>query len=102
MGGDEDWGSSSSGSNDHNEIEEDDDDHDNDNENTSLQRATSAWNRMFNGQSQLELAREEILPFTIGQRLGGGGVGVVHETHIYGVPVALKRTYAPNYSSAAE
>ena len=95
MGGDEDWGSSSSESNDHDEIEEDDgdNDNDNDNENASLQRATAAWNRMFNGQSQLELAREEILPFTIGQRLGGGGVGVVHETHIYGVPVALKRTY---------
>jgi len=68
-------------------------------EDSTPQSAIAAWNRNFNGEPQLELAREDPLPFTIGQRLGGGGVGVVHETHIDGVPLALKRTYTRLVSS---
>jgi len=68
-------------------------------EDSTPQSAIAAWNRNFSGQPQLELAREDALPFTIGQRLGGGGVGVVHETHIDGVPLALKRTYTRRISS---
>ena len=62
-------------------------------EDSTPQSAIAAWNRNFSGQPQLELARDDALPFTIGQRLGGGGVGIVFETHIEGVPLALKRTY---------
>ena len=63
------------------------------------QSVIAAWNRTFCGQSQLILAREDALPFTIGQRLGGGGVGIVFETHIEGLPLALKRTYTRRISS---
>ncbi|KAI4671714.1 uncharacterized protein J4E78_000210 [Alternaria triticimaculans] len=68
------------------------DDDNNDDEKPSLQPAAVAWNRMSNGQSHVEWAREDVRPFSIGQRLGKGGVGVVHETHIGGVSVALKLT----------
>lgn len=61
--------------------------------------AIAAWNRNFSGRPQLELAREDALPFTVGQRLGGGGVGVVFETHIDGIPMALKRTYTRRMTS---
>ena len=67
-------------------------------EDSTPQSAIAAWNRNFSGNLQLELTREDPLPFTIGQRLGGGGVGVVHETHIDGVPLALKRTYTRRIS----
>jgi hypothetical protein len=55
--------------------------------------AIAAWNRMFDGRRQLEFTRNDKEPFVPGRRLGGGGVGIVHEIHLDGIPVALKRTY---------
>jgi serine/threonine protein kinase len=54
--------------------------------------AHAAWRSQF-GTRHLVLNREDQEPFTSGRRLGGGGVGIVHETELNGIPLALKRTY---------
>jgi len=68
-------------------------------EDPTPQSAIAAWNIHFSSRPQLQLAREDALPFAIGQSLGGGGVGVVYETHIDGVPLALKRTWTRKMST---
>jgi serine/threonine protein kinase len=55
-------------------------------------QAHTAWKRCFNVR-QLNLGRDDPEIFTPGRRLGGGGIGIVHETSIDGIPLALKRTY---------
>ncbi|KAF1850274.1 kinase-like protein [Cucurbitaria berberidis CBS 394.84] len=60
---------------------------------TASEDALSAWNRRF-ASRQVRLAREEPEPFIPGRRLGGGGIGVVHEVKLDGISLALKRTYA--------
>ncbi|KAH7397293.1 kinase-like domain-containing protein [Pyrenochaeta sp. MPI-SDFR-AT-0127] len=60
---------------------------------TASEDALSAWNRKFSTR-QVRLAREEPEPFSPGRRLGGGGIGVVHEVNLDGISLALKRTYA--------
>jgi serine/threonine protein kinase len=54
--------------------------------------AIAAWKRRFPTRI-VEVAKGEPELFSPGRRLGGGGIGVVHETTIDGIAVALKRTY---------
>ncbi|KAF2125571.1 kinase-like protein [Dothidotthia symphoricarpi CBS 119687] len=55
--------------------------------------ALAAWDRNYRSR-QLELTRNDPEPFRPGRRLGGGGIGIVHETKLDGISLALKRTYA--------
>jgi serine/threonine protein kinase len=61
-------------------------------ETAGSQQAHNAWKNRFNAR-QITLSREEPEAFTTGRRLGGGGIGIVHETILDGIPLALKRTY---------
>jgi hypothetical protein len=54
--------------------------------------AIAAWKRRFPTRI-VEVAKGEPELFSPGRRLGSGGIGVVHETTIDGIAVALKRTY---------
>jgi serine/threonine protein kinase len=56
------------------------------------QPALDAWTRKFRSP-QVQLQRTDPSPFVAGRRLGGGGVGIVYETHLDGIALALKRTY---------
>jgi hypothetical protein len=56
------------------------------------EHAHAAWRSQFAAR-QLVLNHEDQVPFTSRRRLGGGGVGIVHETKLNGIPLALKRTY---------
>jgi hypothetical protein len=56
------------------------------------EHAHAAWRSQFAAR-QLVLNYEDQVPFTSDRRLGGGGVGIVHETKLNGIPLALKRTY---------
>ncbi|KAF1934670.1 kinase-like protein [Clathrospora elynae] len=60
---------------------------------TTSQNALLAWNRKF-AAHQVRLERGEPEIFSPGRRLGGGGIGVVHEVQLDGISFALKRTYA--------
>jgi serine/threonine protein kinase len=60
--------------------------------------AIAAWNRRFGARRQVEFTRNDKEPFMAGRRLGGGGVGIVHETYLDGIPLALKRTYTRRLS----
>lgn len=60
---------------------------------TASEDALSAWNRKYSTR-QVRLARDEPEPFKPGRRLGGGGIGIVHEVNLDGISLALKRTYA--------
>jgi len=59
---------------------------------TMSDHALEAWKRRFTTRI-VEVAKGEPELFSPGRRLGGGGVGIVHETRIDGIAVALKRTY---------
>jgi serine/threonine protein kinase len=61
------------------------------------EKALEAWKRKF-GELQIRLARSDPAPFVPGRRLGGGGAGIVYETQLGGVALALKRTYAQKLS----
>jgi serine/threonine protein kinase len=56
------------------------------------EKALEAWKHSF-GQPQLQLVSSDPSPFVAGRRLGGGGVGIVYETHLNGFSLALKRSY---------
>jgi hypothetical protein len=56
-------------------------------------QAVAAWNCNFDNRRQVKFTRVEKEPFVPGRRLGGGGVGIVYETSLDGIPLALKRTY---------
>jgi hypothetical protein len=55
--------------------------------------AILAWNRRF-ANPQVHLQQNDPAPFDTVRRLGGGGIGIVFETKLGGVALALKRTYA--------
>jgi serine/threonine protein kinase len=57
-----------------------------------IERAYRVWDQKF-GTRQLSLGRGDAAPFTIERYLGGGGIGVVHETRLETIPLAIKRTY---------
>ena len=42
---------------------------------------------------QVHIEREDQSPFKTGRRLGGGGIGIVYETKLDGISLALKHTY---------
>jgi serine/threonine protein kinase len=54
--------------------------------------ALAAWNRKFTTRI-VEVGKGEPGLFNAGRRLGGGGIGVVHETTLDGIALAVKRTY---------
>ncbi|KAH9882617.1 hypothetical protein J1614_000853 [Plenodomus biglobosus] len=54
--------------------------------------AHAAWSRRYRTR-QIEFARDETKPFSLGRRLGGGGVGTVYEVCFDGIPMALKQTW---------
>jgi serine/threonine protein kinase len=54
--------------------------------------ANRAWKERFS-EPCIRLELSDPAPFVVGRRLGGGGVGIVVETHIDGIALALKRTY---------
>jgi serine/threonine protein kinase len=56
------------------------------------ERAYCVWDQKF-GTRQLNLGRGDAAPFIIERYLGGGGIGVVHETRLETIPLAIKRTY---------
>jgi serine/threonine protein kinase len=56
------------------------------------EKALETWRHKF-GVPQIRLVRSDPQPFVPGRRLGGGGAGIVYETHLDGVALALKRTY---------
>lgn len=60
--------------------------------NEEREQAHAAWQTRF-GVRQLSLSREDPDLFNAGRRLGGGGFGIVHQTTLNGIPLALKRTY---------
>lgn len=64
---------------------------------TDNQIALRAWSQRF-GSAQVHFSRTDPTPFTAGRRLGGGGVGIVHETKLDGIALALKRTYTRKLS----
>jgi serine/threonine protein kinase len=59
---------------------------------TMPQAAIAAWNRKFSSRI-VEVAKNQPALFVSGRRLGGGGIGVVHETTLDGITIAVKRTY---------
>jgi serine/threonine protein kinase len=54
--------------------------------------ARTAWQSRF-GERHVSIPRGSPDLFITGRRLGGGGVGIVHETLLDGIHLALKRTY---------
>jgi hypothetical protein len=62
------------------------------NEDSEGERAYRVWDQKF-GARQLSLGRGDAAPFTIDRHLGGGGIGIVHETRLESIPLAIKRTY---------
>jgi hypothetical protein len=63
------------------------------NDDGEIERAYSAWDQKF-GARQISLGRDNADPFSTGRRLGSGGIGVVYETRLGSIPLAIKRTYA--------
>lgn len=55
--------------------------------------ARELWDHRF-GSRQFRVGRDEESPFKEGRHLGRGGVGIVHETSLGSIVLALKRTYA--------
>jgi serine/threonine protein kinase len=55
-------------------------------------KAHEAWKQKFR-EPQIRLVRSDPEPFKPERRLGGGGVGIVYETYLDGIALALKRTY---------
>jgi hypothetical protein len=55
------------------------------------EKTLEAWKHEFE-EPQIRLMRSDPEPFTCGRRLGGGGTGIVYETLIDGIALALKRT----------
>lgn len=62
--------------------------------------AIKEWQKTYS-TPHLRLDRAEPVPFSLGKRLGGGGVGEVHVTKIGNVPLALKRIYTKHVTEAA-
>jgi serine/threonine protein kinase len=60
---------------------------------TNNERAIAVWNRKFGGPSWVELTLSDEEPFTSVRKLGVGGNSTVHETHVNGIPLALKKIY---------
>lgn len=59
---------------------------------TTSEDAILAWNRRF-AEPQVRLERNDPALFSTVRRLGAGGIGVVFETKLDGISLALKRTY---------
>jgi serine/threonine protein kinase len=63
------------------------------NDDGEIERAYQVWDQKF-GARQISLGRDDADPFSTGRRLGSGGIGIVYETRLGSIPLAIKRTYA--------
>jgi hypothetical protein len=68
------------------------------NECEQSEQACRIWGQKF-GARHFSLSRHDPEPFKIGRRLGGGGFGLVSETTLDGIALAIKRTYTRKLTS---
>ena len=63
------------------------------------EEASKVWSSVYD-TSHVRLHRNDPIPFALGKRLGGGGVGQVNVTSIGNVPLALKRIFTKHLTEA--